>query len=281
MKLVELRSACLFKLHEHGSDRPEYVADLIISKQLGIPRALLITRYDIELSPHKCEGIISMVERRLNNEPLSYILGEAEFYGRSFKVGTGCLIPRPETELLVEALLELSPNAPLFADWCTGSGCIGITLLHEMRDSEAYGIDSSQEALEWCAMNSEIHGMTDRFKLICESNPVKCLIGNGSLDFIVANPPYIPSHEVDGLMSDVRDYEPHEALDGGEDGTEIALMILSAAPIFLRHGGLLAMEIAGEWQIEKLLDAAAEHFEFVRRIYDYNHIARHAILRYM
>ena len=280
MKLAELRAVCISTLREHRSARPEYVTDQIISRKLDISRAEMITKYDNELSPHACEGIISMVERRLKDEPLSYILGEAEFYGRSFKVGNGCLIPRPETELLVEAVLDLSPNIVKFADWCTGSGCIGITMLYEVPNSTAYGIDCSADALEWCRQNVELHGMSERFTILCEPDPAKCAIELNSLDCIIANPPYIPSREIKTLMSDVRDYEPHEALDGGVDGLDTALMILSAAPKFLKRGGYVAMETAGKWQIDKLVEIACPQLEFIREIYDYSNIARHVILKY-
>ena len=136
-------------------------------------------------------------------------LHEAEFYGYSFKVGRGVLIPRPETELLVEEALRLFPRgtAARFADWCTGSGCIAAALLLENPALSALGVDKSRSALKWAAINRKLHGLEERFELLRNAEPSLAPVADGSLDFIVTNPPYIPRRELDGLMSEVRDYE--------------------------------------------------------------------------
>lgn len=277
MKAAAIRRECIEKLKSAHIERPEYVTDVFLSKVLNIPKSLLITRYESNLSECESEKLISMCDSRVKRVPLSYILGEAEFYGRVFKVGTGSLIPRPETELLVEAILELAPDARIFADWCTGSGCIGITLLLEMPQSTAYGIDSSPDALKWAGENSDMYGLGGRFSLICEPEPMKCAIAPASLDFIAANPPYILSSEIDGLMSDVRDYEPREALDGGADGLEIYRKLISAASYFLKPGGYLAFETGGNSQSSQLLNIVGGNFSLSNKIYDYNGILRHLI----
>lgn len=275
MKLYELRSECVEILLKEGTDRPFYAVDLIISRVLGIERALLITKGEMEIPAQKCVGILSMTEERSRRVPLSYILGEAEFYGRPFEIGEGCLIPRPETELLVEEMLRACPNASRFADWCTGSGCIGITLILENDNLSGYGIDSSQKALDWAVLNTNKYNLNSRFDLICNSDPSVCGIESGSLDFIVANPPYIPTKDIDGLMADVRDHEPLEALDGGEDGADLYRLFFTHFPKLLKDEGLIGFEIAGDEQAEILLSAAPRDFVLTNRIFDYNGILRH------
>ncbi|MGD9666566.1 MAG: peptide chain release factor N(5)-glutamine methyltransferase [Synergistaceae bacterium] len=275
MKLYELRSECVEILLREGTDRPFYAVDLIISRVLGIERALLITKGEMEIPAQKCVGILSMTEERSRRVPLSYILGEAEFYGRPFEIGEGCLIPRPETELLVEEMLRACPNASRFADWCTGSGCIGITLILENDNLSGYGIDSSQKALDWAVLNTNKYNLNSRFDLICNSDPSVCGIESGSLDFIVANPPYIPTKDIDGLMADVRDHEPLEALDGGEDGADLYRLFFTHFPKLLKDEGLIGFEIAGDEQAEILLSAAPPDFVLTNRIFDYNGILRH------
>lgn len=275
MKLSELRSECLSMLLKEGIERPFYTVDLILSKALGIERALLIAKGYMEIPAQKCVGILSMTEKRSARVPLSYILGEAEFYGRPFEVGEGCLIPRPETELLVEEMLNACPDAERFVDWCTGSGCIGLTLLLENQNLSGYGIDSSQNALNWADLNTYKYNLKSRFSLILNSDPSVCDIPPGSLDFIVANPPYIPSKEVNRLMSDVKDHEPIEALDGGEDGTKLYRLFFESFPRFLKDGGFMGFETGGDEQADILISMAPGNFVLMNRIFDYNGILRH------
>ena len=275
MKLSELRSECVEILLREGIERPFYTVDLIISRVLGIERALLITKGGMEIPAQKCVGILSMTGERSRRVPLSYILGEAEFYGRPFEVGEGCLIPRPETELLVEEMLRACPNASRFADWCTGSGCIGITLLLENDKLSGYGIDSSQKALNWAVLNTNKYNLNSRFVLILNSDPSVCSIEKGSLDFIIANPPYISTRDIDGLMADVKDHEPIEALDGGEDGTDLYRLFFTHFPKLLKDEGLIGVETAGDEQAEILLSVAPPDFVLMNRFYDYNGILRH------
>ncbi len=276
MKLFELRSKATEALDEAGIERARYAADLIISKVLSLTRIELVTRENENIERPMYDEVFAMVEKRLKRVPLSYILGESEFYGYKFEVGQGCLIPRPETELLVENMLTLVKFGT-FADWCTGSGCIGITMLLENADYRGYGVDSSPEALCWAEKNRELHGMNDRFTLIRCSEPKEAGIEHGSLDFVIANPPYIPSREIDSLMADVRDNEPKEALDGGVDGLDVFIKIIDAAPALIKKGGYLGFETAGDSQAEHLLKIVPECFVLTNKIYDYNGILRHII----
>lgn len=277
MKIFELRKIAINSLIKKGIERPIYFTDVILSKTLSINKSILLTKYEKEIPSHTCEEILSMVEQRLKRVPLSYIIGEAEFYGNKIKVGRGCLIPRPETELLVEEILALTPNAKLFADWCTGSACIGIALLLEKEDCLGYGVDSSTHALKWASKNVILHKLQERFTLICNSEPSKCSIKEKSLDYIIFNPPYISTSDMDTLMEDVKDYEPREALHGGKDGLDVFIKIIQAAPIFIKQNGYVAFEIAGLQQAGKINKVMPTNFKLIKNIYDYNGILRHMI----
>lgn len=279
MKLRELRGAAAARLAGSTEDRPLYAVDLLLARALGIGKHMLITRYDGEIPQSVCEDVLQMAERRANGEPLSYILGEAEFYGRRFLVGEGVLIPRPETELLVEEMLRCAPDGALFADWCTGSGCIGITLLLEAAGTRGVGIDASPRALEWAGENIRLHSVGGRFTLIRNAEPAQAGFPDEHFDFIVANPPYIPSGEIGGLMRDVRDYEPRAALDGGPEGIDLYKKFFATFPRVLKQGGYCGFETAGPEQAEKLLKIVPNSLSLEREIYDYNGILRHLIWR--
>lgn len=280
MRLQELRRRSRSRLVESGTARPEYSADLILSAALGIPRAALLWN-DGEVTDDELVRAESALRRRASGVPLSYVLHEAEFYGYKFKVGRGVLIPRPETELLVEEALRLFPKGTpaRFADWCTGSGCIVIALLLENPSLIAVGVDKSRSALKWAAINRKLHGLERRLDLLRNAEPSLAPIGDGSLDFIIANPPYIPSGELAGLMSEVRDYEPREALDGGEEGTELFAKFFKAFPRMLKPGGLFLAETAGNAQVCSLDIMASREFVLVNKVLDYNGIIRHVIWR--
>lgn len=276
MLFRELRRLCVEKLTECAVERPFYEADLIAAKCLGVDKNMLITKYDDEISPHVCAEIFSMVELRCERKPLSYILGEAEFYGRVFEVGSGVLIPRPETELLVEAILRIAPDARYFADWCTGSGCIGVTLLLENHGLKGVGVDASPDALRYAAANVKKYGLDTRFELIQNSDPAQ-LVFDTQFDFIAANPPYIASCEMDGLMRDVRDYEPAMALDGGDEGLDLYKCFFEIFPAMIKEGGFCAFETGGTMQAERLLELAPPMFVPFEKIYDYSGALRHLI----
>jgi release factor glutamine methyltransferase len=278
MKLSELRSICINKLTNGGIERPSYVTDILISRFIGISTASFITSGDIEITSEKSEKILDAIGKRLKRVPLSYILGEAEFYGRAFVVGEGCLIPRPETELLVEEVLHLTPYAETFADWCTGSGCIGITMILERNQLlRGWGIDSSELALKWAAENRKLYNLENSFELMKNSDASKCGIGRHSLDFVVANPPYIPSSDIRTLMPDVSEYEPTEALDGGSDGMDVYRMLFQTLPSLVKKNGIIGFETAGNRQAEKLIKIAPHSMSLLKKVYDYSGILRHII----
>lgn len=260
-----------------GEERPLYVADLMLAKLLDIPRSILITRYDEAASPRQCAELIALASRRADGEPLSYILGEAEFYGRTFLVGPGALIPRPETELLAEEMIKRIAPGAVLADWCTGSGCIGATLLLETPAAVCFGVDSSRGALDWARRNSGKYSLEERFTLLCNSEPEDAGFAAAFFDLVVANPPYIPSALIPGLMRDVRDFEPVLALDGGEKGMDIYIKLFAFLPRILKSGGYFGCETGGDGQAAELLRIAPGCLRLELKKYDYNGILRHLI----
>ncbi|MDO4952691.1 MAG: peptide chain release factor N(5)-glutamine methyltransferase [Synergistaceae bacterium] len=276
MKLGTYRKTAIEKLTCAGIERPAYVVDTILSRFLDIPAAFLTTHAETDVSSNKLHEIEHAIAQRIQRMPLSYILGEAEFYGHVFKVGKGCLIPRPETEILVEEMLKVAPKNAYFADWCTGSGCIAVAMLLERADLRGIAVDSSGKALEWAEKNRALYGLENKLELILNSNPAK-LSFKKQFDFITANPPYISILELPNLMKDVIDYEPEAALNGGKDGLECYRLLFETLPLFVKAGGYIGFETAGDEQSQKLKEAAPDCLELFKEVEDYSGILRHLI----
>jgi release factor glutamine methyltransferase len=199
--------------------------------------------------------------RRAAREPLQYLLGTQEFYGLTFVVTPAVLIPRPETELLVETLVRhfFSEPQPIVADIGTGSGCIAVALARALPSVMLYATDCSRAALSVARWNAGLNGVGGRLRFragdLCES--LRGLGLEGKLSAVVSNPPYIPDGELDGLQPEVRGFEPRLALAGGADGLEVHRRLLRDAAEFLAPEGLLAMEM-GHGQAEPLHRLALE-----------------------
>ena len=199
---------------------------------MGVGTAQVLARN--EFSPEETAKIEALTARRGKGEPLQYILGEADFWGRDFRVGSGVLIPRHDTETLIQAVMRHFPRdeAFTFTDWGTGSGCIAATILLEFPKTFAYLVEASPDAKNYALVNLERYHLMDRAEF-SDTLPTCTLT--------VSNPPYIPSGEIAGLMADVRDYEPHMALDGGDDGLKFYRHIFAQADcqcIILETGNL-------------------------------------------
>ncbi len=208
--------------------------------------AYLIAHAEELLADSDAGRFREFVERRAAGEPLQYITGRQEFYGLDFEVTPDVLIPRPETELLVEEALELlkGTDAPLVCDVGTGSGCIAVTLLHERKDAGGVALDVSKAALAVAARNAARHGVGERLRLLV-SDCFDALRKEGGerFDLIASNPPYVAEGEMETLQREVRDYEPRGALTPGGDGLSIVRRLISEAPQFLKPGGHLLIEI--------------------------------------
>jgi len=223
---------------------PRMEAVSLLMHALNVDRAFVIAHPEHELRETDALRFREFVRRRASREPLQYITGFQEFFNLRFEVTPGVLIPRPETELIVEAALDLmrSSDAPLIADVGTGSGCIAISLLHEMTSAHAIGIDVSSSALVVARRNAERHAVSARFALV-NGDGLSAFPEKESFSAIISNPPYIPAKEIDTLQPEVRDYEPLSALVAGDDGLSHIRVLVSDASHRLQTGGFLIFEI--------------------------------------
>ena len=228
---------------EHHMESPEIDAGLLLMHSLEITKTQLLTQ-NFPLTTEQEERVTELAKRRVKGEPIHYLLGSCPFLDLEFFVNPATLIPRPETELLVETVLKRLPEyqSPVTLwDIGCGSGCIGISLAYYRKDLKVVELDISEKALETAMRTAEKYGLVDRIQFlhwdILKGMPEEI----PAPQVIVSNPPYIPTKDVKELMTDVRDYEPHSALDGGEDGLDFYRKIIREAP--LPEGGLLAFEI--------------------------------------
>lgn len=217
------------------------------------------------------EKILSKaLDEKCSGRPLQYILGEWEFYGKRIFCGEGCLIPRPETEFLVQYAVSHIPKNGSFLDLCTGSGCIPTAILCERDDLSASAVDISLEALKYAEKNRRFYGLDDRFKL--ELADINKHTPNGKFDAILSNPPYIKSADIASLSHEVL-REPIVALDGGADGLSFYKTIIARYSKHLSQNGFFAFEAGFETslQVEALLQSCGFSTDIV---YDYGGIAR-------
>jgi len=267
------------KLQTQEVDEPRMDAALLLSHTLGRDRTFLIAHDDELLSAEQSRIFDDLVLRRASGEPLQYLTGHQEFFKLDFEVTPNVLIPRPETELIVEAVLELFPqNAEFnFADVGTGSGCIAISILHERAQARATAIDKSAPALEVARRNAARHQVTDRLRML-ESDLFAALPREETFDLIVSNPPYIQSGALKTLQREVR-LEPQSALDGGPDGLTLIRRLLSDAPAFLRARGYLVFEIGFDQEdsLRRIIDQTIWELSEIRQ--DLQGLGRTVILR--
>ena len=223
-----------------GIPDPVNDAALLLSHLTGRPPLALRLDEETVLDPSVIDSFKSLAEKRLSRIPLQYLLGEAPFYGRMFRVDSRVLIPRPETELLCEWALELlkDHSSPRILDLCCGSGCIGITLKAELPSASVTLSDISPDALDLAAENASLLGAD---VALCRSDLLEAFSGT-SFDLIISNPPYIPSADCDTLQEEVL-REPRLALDGGKDGLSVYRRIVREAFPRLSPGGFLLMEL--------------------------------------
>jgi len=242
MNIATALSSAAEKLAEAGIAEPRREASSLLAFVLDKDAAFLIAHSDDQLSANQKMLFDSCVRRRAKHEPFQYIVGRQEFYGLEFEVRPGVLIPRPETEVLVEQAIKnlSSPENPRFCEIGVGSGCISVSILHEVASATAIGIDISDAALVVAGRNAERHGVAERLTL--SRSDVFSAISD-EFDLIVSNPPYIPAGDIQTLQEEVRDHEPRTALDGGETGLDIIEQIVNESPKFLRSRGGLLLEI--------------------------------------
>jgi release factor glutamine methyltransferase len=243
---------------EAGFETAALDARLLLLSALGVAATELITRPDMPLTLEEADRVSAHARRRLAHEPVARIVGEREFWGLSFVLSPETLVPRPDTETVVETALGFISDrqAPLrIADLGTGSGCLLTALLHELPRAQGLGIDRSLGALRTARHNAEINGVGERSLFVLSDWAASI---RGRFDLIVSNPPYIASSVILGLDAEVREHDPSLALDGGADGLNAYRIILGDAKRLLEPGGLLVVEI-GYDQADALRGLAEAH----------------------
>ena len=235
------------QLHAHGVSAPRWEAETILLHVLGWTRARLYQYLPNAVAPEECRQFFALVAKRSQRIPLQYLLGSQDFMGLSFQVDERVLIPRPETELLVERVLFLlqgRPN-PCVADVGTGSGAIAVSLAVFHPAVEILAVDVSPDALHVAQANAAKHHVTERIRFLQGDmlEPLRDAVGLATLDGIVSNPPYIADHDLAELQPEVRDYEPRLALAGGADGLFFYRQLVQNAGAYLKEDGFIALEI--------------------------------------
>lgn len=258
-----------------GIENPRLDAEVLVAFALGIDRTRVIIESMRPLEPAELGLLRDLVKRRRSREPIAYLRGMREFYGRPFLVDSRVLIPRPDTEALVDVALARTSHVSLsmrMLDLCTGSGCVAITIARQRPTAKVVASDVSAEALVVARENAYRLGAYN--VAFVESDLFASVPSGPRFDIVTANPPYVPTGDIAGLMADVRDFEPRGALDGGEDGLDLVRRIVAEAPAFLVPGGVLALEIgAGESGATRaLLEARGFSDVMVER--DYGKIER-------
>ncbi|OHB57779.1 MAG: protein-(glutamine-N5) methyltransferase, release factor-specific [Planctomycetes bacterium RBG_13_44_8b] len=242
----------------NGIESPRLSAELLLSHVLDLKRIELYTQFDKLVTNKQLDLLHDLVKRAGLHEPVAYLTGKTEFYSLQLQVSPDCMIPRPETELLVERTIEFlrlrsgiqlagaEPSAAQFVcDLCTGCGCIAVAIARNFRDARIIATDISVAALRIAAANVEKHRLKDRIELLQGDlfEPIVPQLDVSGFDLIVCNPPYVSSAEFENLDKNVRDYEPRLALFAGEDGLDIYKRICEKVDKFLKPGAALMLEI--------------------------------------
>jgi release factor glutamine methyltransferase len=269
-------------LKKKDIDSPRLTAEVLLAHQLNIDRVTLYLNFDQPLTEKELSGYRTLIRRRVRREPLQYITGVQEFWSLDFAVNPHVLIPRHETELLVElaitrlkSLPALEGHSPRMLDLGTGCGAIAISLAKEAKMTQIWATDISADALKVAYLNAEKHGFTDRIRFMLGDLWDPLLDQDVTFDMILSNPPYICPDEFDGLSPEVRDYEPRIALDGHKEGMYYIDKIFTEGPAFLNPGGWIMLEMA-PGQTEKALGLIGEikGYGEKTRIKDYSNLYR-------
>ncbi len=242
MNIAAALTTATEKLHAAGIAEPRREASSLLEFVLRQNSAYLIAHSDDQLAANQKMILDACVRRRADREPQQYITGRCEFWRLEFELTPDVLIPRPETEILVEAAIEVlqSSDNPRFCEIGVGSGCIAVSILQSLQNATAVASDVSAAALQIAARNAVKHGIDERLNL----RQADLFEGiDERFDLIVSNPPYVPDDDIDGLQPEVRDFEPRSALAGGADGLDIVRLVVEDSSQVLCPGGVLLVEI--------------------------------------
>ncbi|MBU5293104.1 peptide chain release factor N(5)-glutamine methyltransferase [Anaerosalibacter bizertensis] len=263
MVINELLQLGVEKLGEREYLDPLLESIIILSYLQNVDKSYIYTHGDKEIPEEIVDKFLNFIEKRKKGYPLSYILKEKEFYGLDFYIEEGVLVPRPDTEILVEWIINKVNNEfkdkPLnVVELGTGSGCIASTLAYYLKNIKVFAVDIDEVALKVANINRDNLNLNDRVSFYKGDlfNGISSLQLEGKIDIIVSNPPYIPTNAIPELQIEVREYEPKKALDGGEEGLLFYKKIVPESKKYLKSGGILAFEIGYDQgiKVKKLLE---------------------------
>ncbi|UCC96470.1 MAG: peptide chain release factor N(5)-glutamine methyltransferase [Phycisphaerales bacterium] len=231
-----------------GIESPRLSAELLLSHVLGLKRIELYTQFSKSVGAEQLDRLRDLVKRAGQHEPVAYLTGKTEFYSLELEITRDCMIPRPETELLVQRVIEFlrtRDGTQFVLDLCTGSGCIAVAIARNFAGARIIATDICDKALAVASRNVEKHQLSEQIKLLAGDlfDPVIRQLDVDTFDLIVCNPPYVSSAEYEGLDKNVRDYEPRLALHAGTDGLDVYRRIAESLDQFLKPGAALMLEI--------------------------------------
>jgi release factor glutamine methyltransferase len=235
-------------LTNKGVDSPRLSAELLLSHVLGLSRIELYTNFDKIVTKEQRDKLHDLVERAGRHEPIAYLIGKTEFYSLELIITPDCMIPRPETELLVERAIEFLRNrsgTKFVCDLCTGCGCIAVAIAKNVPVARIIATDISASALDVAAQNIEKYNLNEKITLLCGDlfEPIIPQLDVEKFDLIVCNPPYVSGTEFEKLSKSIKDYEPKLALYAGEDGLDVYRRIIEKVDDFLKPDAALMLEI--------------------------------------
>jgi len=244
MQLKQALASAVDHLETAEVGSPRMNAEVLLMFVLGVNRAYLYAHPERELTPEEENRYDEALAQRATGMPSQYITGHQEFWGLDFVVSPAVLIPRPETEHLVETVLEVAREVPQpkIVDVGTGSGCVALALAHELKTADVYALDVSSEALEIAHANAARLQLDHRVRFL-QSNVLSAVTDTHDFDFVVSNPPYVGYGEADKVQKSVRDFEPRVAVFAGEQGLDVIGPLVQQAHTVLKRRGWLALEI--------------------------------------
>ncbi len=279
-KIKGLLSVATDYLRQKGIDNPRLTSEVLLAHALQFERIGLYLDLDKPLTKKEVSDFRALIQRRIKHEPLQYITGKQEFWSLDFEVNGNVLVPRPETEVLLEQAIAQTKEAPVFSghfhrvlDMCTGSGIIAVVAAKEMVDARVWATDISEDALAVARRNADAHKVSEKIDFL--QGDLWAPVKNMRFDLVLSNPPYVSSSEYPDLPPEVRDYEPKIALDGKDEGLYTIKEIIKSAPHFMNSGGWLMIEMSPE-QTGKVMGMMDQMkaYTSIKRVKDYSHSYR-------
>ncbi len=270
MEILELINSGSKQLKKNNVYSHKLDSELLLSKVLNKKREEILINLDQKVSPKIIGNFNKLIERRSLREPIAYIFKEKEFWSKNFLVDKNTLIPRPETELMVEKIVNIFKGKCIhILDIGTGTGCILLSILGELKNSNGIGIDISQKAIQIAIKNSIRHKLAYKTKFYAKSLTE---VYNQKFDLVVSNPPYIRKKDIKNLDDDIKKFEPKLALDGGNDGLDVIKKVIYKSKSILKYKGMLALEIGNEQfkKVSKILRNNNFNTRFLVRDYQDN-----------